>query len=38
VIELAAEKSDWTNKTKTPTKGRALGIAAHWSFYSYVPP
>lgn len=34
VIELAAEKSGWAKKK--PTKGRALGIAAHWSFYSYV--
>jgi isoquinoline 1-oxidoreductase subunit beta len=34
VIELAAEKSDWAKKK--PTKGRALGIAAHWSFLSYV--
>ena len=34
VIDLAAEKSGW-GKYKA-TKGRALGIAAHWSFYSYV--
>ena len=34
VIELAAEKSDWAKKK--PTKGRALGIAAHRSFLSYV--
>ncbi|HEV2690647.1 MAG TPA: molybdopterin cofactor-binding domain-containing protein [Bryobacteraceae bacterium] len=34
VIELAAERSGWANKK--PAKGRALGIAAHWSFYSYV--
>ena len=34
VIELAAEKSGWAKKK--PTKGRALGIAAHWSFFSYV--
>jgi isoquinoline 1-oxidoreductase beta subunit len=34
VIELAAEKSGWARKK--PVKGRALGIAAHWSFYSYV--
>ena len=34
VIELAAEKSGWA-KFK-PAKGHALGIAAHWSFYSYV--
>ena len=34
VIELAAEKSGWAKKK--PTKGRALGIAAHWSFYSYI--
>jgi isoquinoline 1-oxidoreductase beta subunit len=34
VIELAAEKSDWAKKK--PGGGRALGIAAHWSFLSYV--
>ncbi|HYL73261.1 MAG TPA: molybdopterin cofactor-binding domain-containing protein [Bryobacteraceae bacterium] len=34
VIELAAERSDWAKKK--PAKGRALGIAAHWSFYTYV--
>jgi isoquinoline 1-oxidoreductase subunit beta len=34
VIELAAERSNWANKK--PTHGRALGIAAHWSFYTYV--
>ncbi len=34
VIELAAEKSGWA-KFKA-TKGHALGIAAHWSFFSYV--
>jgi len=34
VIQLAAEKSGWAKKK--PQKGRALGIAAHWSFYSYV--
>lgn len=34
VIELAAERSDWAKKK--PSKGRALGIAAHWSFYTYV--
>ncbi len=34
VIELAAEKSEWAKKPAI--KGRALGIAAHWSFYSYV--
>jgi isoquinoline 1-oxidoreductase subunit beta len=34
VIELVAEKSDWANRK--PTKGRALGIAAHRSFFSYV--
>ena len=34
VIEFAAEKSGWANKK--PAKGHALGIAAHWSFYSYV--
>jgi isoquinoline 1-oxidoreductase beta subunit len=34
VIELAAERSGWAKKK--PAKGRGLGIAAHWSFYSYV--
>jgi isoquinoline 1-oxidoreductase beta subunit len=34
VIELAAERSGWAKKK--PAEGRALGIAAHWSFYSYV--
>ena len=34
VIELVAEKSDWA---KNPaTAGRALGIAAHYSFLSYI--
>ena len=34
VIELAADKSGWAKRKAT--KGRALGIAAHWSFYSYI--
>jgi isoquinoline 1-oxidoreductase beta subunit len=34
VIELAAEKSGWAKKKAT--RGRALGIAAHYSFLSYV--
>jgi isoquinoline 1-oxidoreductase beta subunit len=34
VIELVAEKSDWAKKK--PVKGRALGIAAHYSFLTYV--
>lgn len=34
VIELAAEKSGWANKK--PGNGRALGIAAHRSFLTYV--
>ncbi|MGA9774195.1 MAG: molybdopterin cofactor-binding domain-containing protein [Blastocatellia bacterium] len=34
VIELAAERSGWANRK--PTKGRGLGIAAHYSFLSYV--
>jgi isoquinoline 1-oxidoreductase subunit beta len=34
VIELAAERSGWAKKK--PEKGRALGVAAHWSFYSYI--
>lgn len=34
VIELVAEKSGWANKPATA--GRALGIAAHYSFLSYI--
>ena len=34
VIELAAQKSGWANKK--PGSGRALGIAAHRSFLTYV--
>ncbi|HSB08791.1 MAG TPA: molybdopterin cofactor-binding domain-containing protein [Blastocatellia bacterium] len=34
VIELAAEQSGWAKKN--PAKGRALGIAAHYSFLTYV--
>ena len=34
VIELAAERSGWAKKKAA--KGRALGIAAHWSFLTYV--
>lgn len=34
VIELVAQKSNWANRK--PTKGRALGIAAHRSFLSYI--
>jgi isoquinoline 1-oxidoreductase beta subunit len=34
VIELVAERSGWVKKK--PAKGRALGIAAHRSFLSYV--
>ena len=34
VIELAATASGWANKK--PAKGRGLGIAAHYSFLSYV--
>lgn len=34
VIEIAAERSGWAKKK--PTKGHALGIAAHWSFFTYV--
>jgi isoquinoline 1-oxidoreductase beta subunit len=34
VIELAAERSGWGKKK--PTEGRGLGVAAHWSFLSYV--
>lgn len=34
VIQMAAEKSGWANKK--PGAGRALGIAAHRSFLTYV--
>ena len=34
VIQLAADKSGW--KSKKPGSNRALGIAAHWSFFTYV--
>ena len=34
VIELVAQKSNWANSK--PGNGRALGIAAHRSFLSYV--
>jgi isoquinoline 1-oxidoreductase beta subunit len=34
VIELVAEKSGWAKKR--PAAGRALGIAAHYSFLSYI--
>ncbi len=34
VIELAAERSGWAAKKAGP--GRALGIAAHYSFLTYV--
>jgi len=34
VIQVAADKSGWAKKK--PTKGRALGIAAHRSFLAYV--
>ena len=34
VIELVAEKSNWARKPATA--GRALGIAAHYSFLSYI--
>jgi len=34
VVELAAQKSGWANKKAAP--GRALGIAAHRSFLTYV--
>jgi isoquinoline 1-oxidoreductase beta subunit len=34
VVQLVAEKSDWANKK--PSKGRALGFAAHRSFLTYV--
>jgi isoquinoline 1-oxidoreductase beta subunit len=34
VIDLVAEKSGWA-KSK-PSAGRALGFAAHWSFFTYV--
>lgn len=34
VIELAAQRSGWASKK--PARGRALGIAAHYSFFTYV--
>lgn len=34
VIELVAEKSGWAKQK--PSAGRALGIAAHYSFLSYI--
>lgn len=34
VIELAAERSEWAKKK--PGTGHALGIAAHYSFLTYV--
>ncbi|MGA2739399.1 MAG: molybdopterin cofactor-binding domain-containing protein [Bryobacteraceae bacterium] len=34
VVELAAQKSGWANQKAAP--GRALGIAAHRSFLTYV--
>jgi isoquinoline 1-oxidoreductase beta subunit len=34
VLELAAEKSGWANKK--PSKGKALGVAVHRSFVTYV--
>jgi isoquinoline 1-oxidoreductase beta subunit len=34
VVEIAAQKSGWANKKAAP--GRALGIAAHRSFLTYV--
>ncbi len=34
VVELAAEQSGWAKKPAA--KGRALGIAAHYSFLSYI--
>jgi isoquinoline 1-oxidoreductase beta subunit len=34
VLELAEEKSGWAKKKAT--KGRALGIATHYSFRSYI--
>ncbi len=34
VLELAAEKSDWARKK--PGNGRALGVAVHRSFVTYV--
>ena len=34
VIELAADRSGWAHNK--PSKGRGFGIAAHWSFLTYV--
>jgi isoquinoline 1-oxidoreductase beta subunit len=34
VINLVAEKSGWANKKSGARRG--VGLAAHWSFYSYI--
>jgi len=34
VIELVAEKADWAKKPSGARRG--LGLAAHWSFFTYV--
>ncbi len=34
VLEVAAEKSGWAKRK--PAKGRALGLATHYSFLSYI--
>jgi isoquinoline 1-oxidoreductase beta subunit len=34
VIEVAAERSGWAKKKRS--SGHGLGIAAHWSFFTYV--
>ncbi len=36
VVEIAAEKSGWGKRSMKMGKGRALGIAAHRSFLTYV--
>jgi isoquinoline 1-oxidoreductase subunit beta len=36
VVEIAAERSGWGKKSTKLGKGRALGIAAHRSFLTYV--
>jgi len=36
VLELVAEKSDWTTRKRKRDKGKGIGVAAHRSFLTYV--
>lgn len=36
VLELVAEKADWTRRKVKPGKGKGIGVAAHRSFLTYV--